>query len=209
LEDFAKFLCESGISSYEEIEREDIEDYLFRCKDLELQAATLARRMVCLKVFFGYLFQEKLIPVNIMDVMDAPKIWRTLPDSLTEEEMRAEAESAFRRAEELLANYQAAPENIRNAILRYGNAMKYYEQFEPKPREWDICRKQLEKANKIYKNIYEGLVFNIQRYNKLRQFDKASGECQKMLELVDPDSPDFRKYKAYKVAFDKQLRRKK
>jgi tetratricopeptide (TPR) repeat protein len=130
-------------------------------------------------------------------------------NSLTEEEMRAEAESAFRRAEELLANYQAAPENIRNAILRYGNAMKYYEQFEPKPREWDICRKQLEKANKIYKNIYEGLVFNIQRYNKLRQFDKASGECQKMLELVDPDSPDFRKYKAYKVAFDKQLRRKK
>lgn len=130
-------------------------------------------------------------------------------NSLTEEEMRQEAESAFRRAEELLANYLAAPENIRNAILRYKNAKKYYEQFEPKPREWDICRKQLEKAEKIYQAQYSGLVFNIQKYNKLRQFDKASKECQKMLDLVEPDSPEYRKYKAFKVAFDKQLRRQK
>ena len=87
LEDFAEFLCEAGFSSYEEVEREDIEDYLFHCKELGLQASTMARRIVCLKVFFGYLFQDKQIPANIMEVMDAPKIWRTLPDSLTEEEI--------------------------------------------------------------------------------------------------------------------------
>ncbi|MBQ9771112.1 MAG: site-specific tyrosine recombinase XerD [Lentisphaeria bacterium] len=87
LEDFAEFLCESGITSYEEIEREDIEDYLFNCKERGFEASTMARRIVCLKVFFGYLFQDKIIPVNIMEVMDAPKIWRTLPDSLTEDEI--------------------------------------------------------------------------------------------------------------------------
>ena len=87
LEDFAEFLCANGIISYKEIEREDVEDYLFRCKELDMKAATMARRLVCLKVFFGYLFQDKIIPVNILEVMDAPKIWRTLPDSLTEEEI--------------------------------------------------------------------------------------------------------------------------
>ena len=130
-------------------------------------------------------------------------------DSLTEEEMREEAKNMFRRAEELLANYQAAPENIRNAILRYKNAMKYYEQFEPKPREWDICRKQLAKAEQIYKSIHDGLIFNIQQYNKLRRYDKASQECRKMLELLDPESSEYQKYKRYKVTFDRQLRKKK
>lgn len=142
-------------------------------------------------------------------IADFAEMFDVRVDSLTEEEMRDEAESSFRRAEELLANYQAAPENIRNAILRYKNAMKYYEQFEPKPREWDICRKQLLKAENIFKQLYEGLVFNIQRYYKLRQFDKASEECRKILELVEPDSQEYAKYKKYKVAFDRELRRKK
>ncbi|MBE6405754.1 MAG: site-specific tyrosine recombinase XerD [Lentisphaerae bacterium] len=87
LQDFAEFLCASGINSYEDVEREDIEDYLFHCKERGFEASTMARRIVCLKVFFGYLFQDKIIPVNIMEVMDAPKIWRTLPDSLTPQEI--------------------------------------------------------------------------------------------------------------------------
>ena len=87
LEDFAEFLCSSGITRYEDIEREDIEDYLFHCKERGFEASTMARRLVCLKVFFGYLYQDKIIPMNIMEVMDAPKIWRTLPDSLTSAEI--------------------------------------------------------------------------------------------------------------------------
>ena len=87
LEDFVKYLSESGFTSYAEIEREDIEDYLFHCKERNFEASTMARRLVCLKVYFGYLFQDKIIPVNILEVMDAPKIWRTLPDSLTPQEI--------------------------------------------------------------------------------------------------------------------------
>lgn len=87
LEDFAKFLIESGISRYEDVEREDIEEYLFHCRERGFEASTMARRLVCLKVFFGYLFQDKIIPVNILEVMDAPKIWRTLPDALTPAEI--------------------------------------------------------------------------------------------------------------------------
>lgn len=87
LNDFADFLIKNNITNYADIEREDIEDYLFECKSHDFAAATMARRMVCLKVFFGYLFLEKIIPVNIMEVMDAPKIWRSLPDSLTHQEI--------------------------------------------------------------------------------------------------------------------------
>jgi integrase/recombinase XerD len=47
----------------------------------------MARRLVCLKVFFAFLLKEKVVPQDIMEVMDSPKIWRTLPDALTEEEI--------------------------------------------------------------------------------------------------------------------------
>lgn len=87
LEDFVKYLCDSGFSNYAEIEREDIEDYLFHCRERNFETTTMARRLVCLKVFFSYLFQDRIIPVNIMEVMDSPKIWRTLPDSLTSGEI--------------------------------------------------------------------------------------------------------------------------
>ena len=37
--------------------------------------------------FFQLSLQDRIIPVNILEVMDAPKIWRTLPDSLTQAEI--------------------------------------------------------------------------------------------------------------------------
>ena len=130
-------------------------------------------------------------------------------DSMTEEEMREEAKNMFQRAQEMYANYQASPKNLREAILRFRNAMKYYEQFEPKPREWDICRKNLEEAEALYKKIYQEMLFNIQKYRKLKQYAKASQECSKMLEFVEPDSADYQKFQKVKVEFDKLLRRRK
>ena len=83
LMDFADFLVKSRITRYEDIEREDIEDYIFLCKQRGFEASTMARRLVCLKVFFSYLFKERIVSSDIMEVMEAPKIWRTLPDALT------------------------------------------------------------------------------------------------------------------------------
>ena len=142
-------------------------------------------------------------------ISDLARLYNMRTGTLTAEEMRMEAKEFFERAQDLFANYQAAPKNIRESIVYYKNAKSYYEQFEPKPREWDICRKQLEKAEKIYKAMYKDLHFNIQKYNKLARPKEASQECSKMLELVDPDSKDYQKYRNYKIEFDRRLKLKK
>ena len=85
--DFADFLIKSKITRYEDIEREDVEDYLFLCRKRGFEASTMARRLVCLKVFFSYLFKEHVISIDVMEVMESPKIWRNLPDSLTPAEI--------------------------------------------------------------------------------------------------------------------------
>lgn len=89
LGDFIEFLHGRKITSFETVSRDIIIDYLGTCKDNEMELATIARRLVAIKVFFRWLFQERLIPVEITAVMDSPKLWRILPDYLSEKETDA------------------------------------------------------------------------------------------------------------------------
>ena len=66
--------------------RDVIVDYLCSCKDNGMETATIARRLVAVKVFFRYLLQERLVQEDITDVMESPKMWRVLPDHLSERE---------------------------------------------------------------------------------------------------------------------------
>ena len=68
---------------------DDIIDYLSDCKDRGMEVATLARRLVAIKVFFRYLFQERIIGADITDVMDSPKLWRILPEFMSTAEVDA------------------------------------------------------------------------------------------------------------------------
>lgn len=87
--DFIDFLRKAGIAGFEHVCRNNILDYLAACKDRGMETATLARRLVSIKVLFRYLFQEKLISVDITDVMDSPKLWRLLPDFLSTREVES------------------------------------------------------------------------------------------------------------------------
>lgn len=127
--------------------------------------------------------------------------------SMNVEEMRKSAFDTFRKAEDLFANYQAKPENLREAIKRYQLAMDYLDQFVPRPPEWDSARKRLGEAKKIHRELLQQYDFNIRRYWKLKQFDKASEECQKAMDSVEPGSKAYAKLKSYKIAFDKQRRK--
>ena len=89
LNDFIDFLKEKTFIDFNIINRDHIIEYLSSRKEAGLEPASLARRLVSIKVLFRYLFQEHLIPNNIADIMDSPKIWRLLPDLLSIAEVDA------------------------------------------------------------------------------------------------------------------------
>lgn len=128
--------------------------------------------------------------------------------SMNVEEMQKYAHLTFRKAEDLYESYQAKPENLRQAISRYKLAMEYFEQFSPKPQEWDVARKHLAEAEQKFEKLRRDLEFNIQQFYKLRDYARASAECQKAMDLLGPDSKAYPKLKTYKLEFDRQLRRK-
>ena len=87
LRDFVEFLEKQGKNSFASVARDDIIAFLSECRTRGLESSSIARRLVSIKMLFRYLFQENLIPNDITDVMDSPKLWRILPDFLSSVEV--------------------------------------------------------------------------------------------------------------------------
>ncbi len=106
--DFISWLRNDDINDFLSLTRNDIIYYLGELRDQSLKVSTIARRLVSIKVLFRYLFQESIIPADITDVMDSPKMWRILPDHLNSVEI-----------DKLLESYPMSndPINFRNRTM--------------------------------------------------------------------------------------------
>ncbi|MCP3966847.1 MAG: site-specific tyrosine recombinase XerD [Lentisphaerae bacterium] len=102
LDDFTDWLKKEGLTDYASVRRDIILDYLGELKDIGMEPATLARRLVSIKIFFRYLCQEKVITKDITDVMDSPKLWKLLPDFLSTDEIDRLLKAFPSRAKDLL-----------------------------------------------------------------------------------------------------------
>ena len=125
--------------------------------------------------------------------------------SMTPEEMKSAADSAFYKAEDLFQNYEARPENLKEAIKRYQVTIEYLEQFVPKPEIWNTARKKQQEAQAILDNKIKDLKFNIVRYIKLAQIQEARSDASKIMSMLDPDNKDYEYARTQKIKFDKYL----
>ena len=129
--------------------------------------------------------------------------------SLSQKEMREEAVRSFRKAEELLANYQAKPENLRNAILRYQIAIDFLDQFDPKPDEWSVAKRKLSEAENLMKKAIQDAQFNINVLYKKRDYAGAVAECSKLMQIIDSEHRAYAKVRDLKITLEKKLSARK
>jgi integrase/recombinase XerD len=62
-------------------------DHLSTLHGKGLSSATLARALMALKVFFRFLYREKILPQDISKGLDSPKLWQLIPEVMTCEEV--------------------------------------------------------------------------------------------------------------------------
>jgi integrase/recombinase XerD len=89
-DDIKQFLDEltgKGVSSLNQVNRKQILDHLMAMKARGMSTNSISRHLVSIKVFFRYLQQEGLLDRNVTDTMDSPKLWKILPDTLSEKEV--------------------------------------------------------------------------------------------------------------------------
>ncbi len=87
LRQFLNALTQKGVSSLSQVNRKQILDHLMAMKAKGMSTNSISRHLVSIKVFFRYLQQEGLLDRNVTDTMDSPKLWKILPDTLSEKEV--------------------------------------------------------------------------------------------------------------------------
>ena len=83
----AEFFLAEGRSSWAELTRDDLLDYLDAMRTDGRECTTITRHLVSLKMLYRFLTAEELVPVDITAVMDSPRMWRILPEFLTVSEV--------------------------------------------------------------------------------------------------------------------------
>ncbi len=71
------------------VERKQIEKYLSVLIKQTISASSRARLLSSLRLFYAYLLREKIIDVDPVALIEAPKRGRSLPKSLTEEDVES------------------------------------------------------------------------------------------------------------------------
>jgi integrase/recombinase XerD len=86
LEGLGRWLSARGVS-LEHAARADLLEYLSACVGKGARPRTTARFLSSLRRFYGYLVREERIQADPTALIDSPRIGRSLPKSLTEEQV--------------------------------------------------------------------------------------------------------------------------
>jgi len=85
--DLFKFLEFNKNKSIQEIDNNDLKKYIKYLNEEKLNEKTISRSISCLKSFYKFLMIENKIKNNPSDVLFVPKIKKSLPNILTEEDI--------------------------------------------------------------------------------------------------------------------------
>jgi integrase/recombinase XerD len=88
LGDFAAFLGRRG-ADVRHISDRDIGAFIAAERRRGLAPASIARKLIAVKMFFRYLAQERLVDEDVSTLLESPRAAKPLPDALSEEEVEA------------------------------------------------------------------------------------------------------------------------
>ncbi len=87
LRNCADYLASRQISSWNEANYELLLDTLDDLRERRLASTTVARHLISIKMLFRFLAAEKLISGDCADLIDSPRLWKNLPEFLSENEI--------------------------------------------------------------------------------------------------------------------------
>lgn len=86
---YMAFLKAMHTASLTATKRSDISDFMLSQKDKGLSANSVARRLAAIKAFYKFLVRERVIRDDPSSLIDSPKLWKKIPDTLSANEVEA------------------------------------------------------------------------------------------------------------------------
>jgi integrase/recombinase XerD len=84
---FAAFLEKRRVSSFDAVKKDTLLKYLMELKDSGLAANSISRNLAAIKTFYRFLVNERFVKENVAGVLESPRLWKKLPDTLNIDEV--------------------------------------------------------------------------------------------------------------------------
>lgn len=80
---YLDFIEKLGITSLGKIGKSDITDFMLSQKDKGISASSVARRLAAIRMFHRFLARERILKADPSILIDSPKLWKKIPETLT------------------------------------------------------------------------------------------------------------------------------
>jgi integrase/recombinase XerD len=86
---YAEFVKKMNIDALSKITKSDITNFMLYEKDRGLSANSISRRLAAIRMFHRFLARERILKSDPTNLIDSPKLWKKIPDTLSLNEVDA------------------------------------------------------------------------------------------------------------------------
>jgi integrase/recombinase XerD len=86
---YMDFIQQRKIEALAKTTKNDVVDFMLYEKDKGLSANSVARRLAAIKTFYRFLVRERILKNDPTSLVESPKLWKKIPDTLSLNEVDA------------------------------------------------------------------------------------------------------------------------
>ena len=86
---YLDFMSSNHIDAMSRIRRDDITGFMLNQKDRSIAVNSVARRLAAIRMFHRFLAREKILKSDPTNLIDSPRLWKKIPDTLTLNEVES------------------------------------------------------------------------------------------------------------------------
>ncbi len=84
---YLKYLKSQSISSLSATTKNEIVNFMMSQKDRGMAANSIARSLAAIRMFYRFLVRERILKSDPSSLVDSPKLWKRIPDTLSVNEV--------------------------------------------------------------------------------------------------------------------------
>lgn len=102
---YAEHLASRGIANAPQVRREYVTEYIFSQKKAGLATTSINRSLAAIKTFHRFLVREGLVKEDPTALVETPKLWKRVPDVLTQAEIESMLKAAQGKRGQQIRDY--------------------------------------------------------------------------------------------------------
>jgi len=89
LSSYLDFISSRHIAALSKVNKNDITNFMLAQKDKGISVNSIARRLAAIRMFHRFLVRERIIKNDPSTLVDSPKLWKRIPDTLSLNEVNS------------------------------------------------------------------------------------------------------------------------